>query len=103
MSKITWWPTDRLTLQSLPNGTIVLMRYDWPEPEAERIYQVGIYDNTRFGTWHSGMGGILQTPDYFTAITDDVLRWLKIPAEQEYTYNPKRKTVAEPPQEVRHE
>lgn len=75
----------------MPAGTIVLMRYDWPEPVAERLYQVGIYDHTRFGTWHDGRGNILQAPDFFTAMNDDVLRWLKIPPEQEYTYNPKPK------------
>jgi hypothetical protein len=90
MSKrITWWPLSHVS--GMRAGTIVLMRYDWPEPVAERIYQIGIYDNTKFGTWHDGCGNILQAPNYFTAMNDDVLRWLKIPPEQEYTYSPARK------------
>ena len=83
---VTWWPLS--CVSGMRPGTLVLLRYDWPD---ERIIQAGIYDNTRLGTWHDGQGNILQAPDYFTAINDDVLRWLKIPPEQEYTYKPKKK------------
>ncbi len=89
IKKIIWWPLS--CRDGCPNGSIVLMRYDWPD---ERILQVGILDRTKFGEWHDGRGNILQAPDYFTPMNDDVIRWLKIPEAMEYTYSPKQAHAA---------
>jgi hypothetical protein len=80
--KITWWPAEMA--KSIIAPMIVLMRYDWPD---ERIYQIGVYDPSK-SLWTDGHGGELQTPDYFIE-AGNIVPFIHIPAEREYTYKPK--------------
>jgi hypothetical protein len=86
-NKITWWPASMAS--NILSPTCLLMRYDWPD---ERIYQFCIYDPSRLlSPWTDGHGGILQVPDFFTDV-EHITEFIKIPAEREFTYEPKKST-----------
>jgi len=83
--KITWWPAA--LAKDILEITIVLMRSDWPDPD-QRIYQIGLYDPGKMHPWTDGRGGILETPDYFV-VADQIVEFIEIPADREYTYGKK--------------
>lgn len=83
--KITWWPEKIARDIAIP--TLVLMRYDWPD--GKRIYEIGLFVPGKVRRWTDGHGGVLQTPDYFVP-ADQIVQFIHIPADREYTYNIKK-------------
>ncbi len=86
---ITWWPAS-MAKDAIFARTIVLMRYDWPDPD-EKIYQIGLYDPGRLEPWTDGNNRELMKPDYFTSVNERVVRYINIPESAEYTYKPQEK------------
>ena len=84
--KITWWPARDIK-GMVPKPMMVLMRYDWPD---ERLYEVGVCNPDAVTPWFNSEGRMMGAPDYFTPLSN-VVEFINIPPEREFTYNPKPK------------
>ena len=84
--KITWWPARDIK-GTVPKPMMVLMRYDWPD---ERLYEVGVCNPDAVTPWFNSEGRMMGAPDYFTPLSN-VVEFINIPPEREFTYNPKPK------------
>ena len=84
--KITWWPARDIK-GTVPKPMMVLMRYDWPD---ERLYEVGVCNPDAVTPWFNSEGRMMGAPDYFTPLSN-VVEFINIPPEREFTYNPKLK------------